>query len=301
MHEPEIYKGVNTKDPKHWEWLQQKHGKPIYMQEVDPLVPDSVEYPLQQAIDLTGFSYFTASLAYTAALAVLQGYEQIDVYGVELDANTEYTSQAECFRFWIGYLKGRGVQVNLYSGVKLFASSLYGYEGAFAFGKEYFEKRGKQYDAEWKAADKNLTNVKKAVVKALDNDEAEKVMRLVNDLQTTAIACGKHAGAQAEAERYAAFGDRYADRGGFEYAGAKAQRDGEERRAEMLHAGGVVEYLWNAWRVTKSPQAQAQLQQFIDQMTMKAYDTGALHAIYTENLEYIMKYDDMAKMNGGKQ
>lgn len=299
MHEPEIYKGHNTKDLKHWEWLQQKHGKPVYMQEVDPDVPDSVAFPLDEAIAITGHKYFTASLAYTAALAILKGYEVVDVYGVELDANTEYTSQAECWRFWVGVMIGKGIHVTLHSGQKLFTASLYGYEGAFAFGKEYFAKRAKQYDTEWIASEKSLKNMKKAVEEAIEKGDEEKVQRLVNDLQSKATECGKLAGKQAEAERYAAFGERYADRGGFEYAGAKAQRDGEERRVEMLHAGGIVEYLWNAWASTKSPAAKAQLKTFIGNMTEKAYDMGALHGIYTDNLEYIMKYDDMTRMNGG--
>lgn len=299
MHEPEIYKGVNTKDPKHWDWLQKKHGKPIYMQEIDPAVPDSAVFPLQEAEAITGFRYFTASLAYTAALAILQGYEQVDVYGAELDANTEYTSQAECWRFWVGVMIGRGIAVNLHSGGKLFAASLYGYEGAFAFGREYFEERAKRYDAEWTASEKSLQNIKKAAVKAIESGESEKVMRLVNELQTAATHCGRQAGAQAEAERYAAFGDRYADRGGFEYAGAKAQRDGEAKRVEMLHAGGIVEYLWNAWATTKSASAAQQLLHFMEDMAAKAYDMGAMHAIYTDNLAYMMKYDDMTKNNGG--
>jgi hypothetical protein len=299
MHEPEIYKGVNTKDPHHWEWLQKRHGKPIYMQELDPDVPDSVRFPLEHAIEIAGFRYFTATLAYTAALAILQGYTQVDVFGVELDANTEYTSQAECWRFWVGVMIGKGIDVRLHSGRKLFEATLYGYEGAFAFGSEYFKERAARYDSEWTHAEKSLQNIKKALMRAVENNEYEKTQRLFNDLQSAATATGSVAGKLAEAERYATFGDRYADRGGFEYAAAKAQRDGEEKRVEMLHSGGIVEYLWNAWKATKTPQAQSQMVRFIERYASLAYDTGALHGIYTDNLEYMGKFDDMVKNNGG--
>ena len=43
LHKPTIYRNPNNRtDPKHWEWLQQVHGKPIYMQAHDPMVPDSI-------------------------------------------------------------------------------------------------------------------------------------------------------------------------------------------------------------------------------------------------------------------
>jgi len=301
MHEPEIYKGHNTKDAKHWDWLQRKHGKPIYMQEIDPQVPDSVRYPIEDAEALSGELYFTSTLAYTVALAIMQKYERVEIYGIELNSNTEYSAQAECYRYWIGFLKGSiGHQnVILHSSRSLFQSIRYGYDGAFAFGKEYFQERVKVLDAEWTACEKSLQNIKKAFTKAVQAGDVEKSKTLVNDLQAASIKCGGLAGSLAEAERYAAFGDRYADRGGFEFAAAKAQRDGEAKRVEMLHAGGTIEYLWNAFATTKSESARAQFVHFVEDMLRKAYDMGAMHGIYTDNLSYIAKYDAMAQMNGG--
>ena len=106
MHEPEIYAGHNTKDPHHWEWLQQAHGKPIYMQEQDPRVRDSVRYPLEDAQALAGVQMFPTTFAYMAALAILQGYTEIRIFGVELSAS-EYQYQANGYLFWFGFLRGR--------------------------------------------------------------------------------------------------------------------------------------------------------------------------------------------------
>jgi len=302
MHEPEIYKGHNTKDVHHWEWLQQKHFKPIYMQELDPLVPDSVRYPLEEAKALAGVQMFPSTFAYMAALAVLNGYEQVRIFGVELSV-TEYQSQANGYLFWFGFLRGRLSVENvdsaiLHLGQNIFEVPLYGYEGEFSLGCAHFQERVKFLDAQWSSSEKNLQNMKKAIERAVEKKEYEKVQQFSLTFQTAAMTCGEFAGALAEAERYHTFGDRYADRGGFETAAAEAQIEGEKHKALMLHEGGKVEYLWNVWKQTNSVQAVNQMLGFIEAMGKCAYDTGAQLGKYHENVSYIVRYDDMAQANG---
>lgn len=302
MHEPEIYKGHNTKDPHHWEWLQQKHGKPVYMQETDPLVPDSVKYPLDDALKLAGVQMFTTTFAYMSALAILQGYEQVKIFGVELSA-TEYEYQANGYLFWFGFLRGRLGTGNVDSAVlyldkNIFHAPLYGFEGNHVFGKDYFDARAKLHDGYWQAAEKNLGNLKHAIEKATEKQDFDKVTELVKLYQTAAMVAGEAAGALSEAERYAAFGDRYADRNGFEYSAAKAQKDGEAKKPLMWHYGGMIEYTWNIWKQTKNGQALNQMNGFIAKMGEAAYDTGAMLGVYKENIEYILKYDATAKAGG---
>lgn len=302
MHEPEIYKGHNTKDPKHWEWLQQEHGRPIYMQDVDPAVPNSIRYPLEDALALAGVRMFPTTFAYMAALAVMQGYERIQIYGVELSAS-EYQYQANGYLFWFGFLRGRLGAENVDSAVlyldnNIFDVPLYGYEGAFAFGAEYFAERVRLLDGEWKSAEKNLGNIKKAIERAIEKNEPEKVQTLTMQYQAAALTCGEHAGALAEAERYQTFGNRYADRGGFEFAAATAQKDGEAKKPLVWHYGGMVEYVWNIWKQSKSTQAANQLSDLIGKMGAMAYDTGAMLGMYKENLSYIVRYDNAANAGG---
>lgn len=133
IHSPSVYRNLNNrKDPKHWEWLQQKHGKPIYMQEVDSLVPDSVKLPrlLPTRLLYEGKrqKYFRATVCYAIALALYQGYKQIDVYGVELASHAEYRSQRDCFIFWVGVAIGQGAKINLHCCKGLFDAPLYGFE-----------------------------------------------------------------------------------------------------------------------------------------------------------------------------
>lgn len=301
MHTPDVYRGHNTKDPHHWEWLQQSHGKPIYMQDVDELVPDCVRFPLEDATAVTGLRYFASTFAYMAALAIMQDYERVDIYGVDLSFS-EYQYQAECWRFWIGVLKGKlgAEHVVLHSALNLFEAPLYGYEGAFAFGEEFFTERAKVLAHQWDAAAKHTRNIKKAIEKAAEKLDYEKVQNLVLQFREASFATGELSGALAEAERYQTFGNRTADRGGFEYAAAKAQRDGEAKKQLIWHYGGQVEYVWNAWRQTNgSEKVRAQLFDLIGKMSGCAEEVGALLGMYRENISYIQKYDAMVQANGG--
>lgn len=300
MHKPEIYTGHNTKNANHWAWLQEAHGKPVYMQAFDERVPDCVVFPLGDALKLGGEKYLSASICDAIALAVLQGYEHVEIFGVEMSF-TEYQYQAECFRFWIGFLKGRigSDSVVLHSGKKMFDAPLYGYEGDFALGKEFFDERAKALDGSWISASKNFERLKKAFGEVVRNGNMTRAAELGKDIQVAATLCGEYAGALAEAERYAAFGDRYADRGGFEYAGALSQSKGEEHKVMMLMSAGAAEYIWNAWKQTKNPQAANQLLEMTKRMADQAYEMGAHLGMYKENVSYIVKYDGMVLANGG--
>ena len=185
LHKPEIYQRLdNDKDPGHWAWLQQDHGKPVYMQEVDPDVPNSVRYPLEEinAEYLSTLTYkgipvnnlgCTASLA--VALALYQGYERIEVYGIEMAHSSEYRSQRANFSFWVGVATGRGVQVDLFCTHGLFHAPIYGYETDMDKDKLYEYIKGmKQQQAE---AEKQVAMLEGAIQFArqliLDEDEPE--------------------------------------------------------------------------------------------------------------------------------
>jgi hypothetical protein len=130
------YDRNEDKNDVYYEWLKTPRGKPVYMQRTWPEIPDVVEYPIHEINRkfLTNITYekrpiknFRSSINYATALALYQGYEQIDYYGIEL-AGTEYKGQMSNFNFWIGVAVGRGVLVNLYCSKASFVSPLYGYE-----------------------------------------------------------------------------------------------------------------------------------------------------------------------------
>jgi hypothetical protein len=146
IHPRSVYTSpTNDKDPQHWQFLQQKHGKPVYLQEVDPLVPDSVKYPLAEinreflstlTFDGQEVKNIAATVSYAVALGLYEGYEKIDIYGVELVYDLHYRRQQDNFAFWVGVGTGRKVPINLHCSEGLFNRPLYGYE-------EYMEYKNK--------------------------------------------------------------------------------------------------------------------------------------------------------------
>lgn len=137
LHKPRIYRDLENKnDPAHWIWLQQEHDKPIYMQSVDPDVPDSVEYPLK-AINrrfMSNLTYngaevmnYQSTAAYAIALALHLNYERIQVYGIEMEHSSEYRSQQPNFAFWLGVASQHAV-VDMHCSQGLIDAELYGYE-----------------------------------------------------------------------------------------------------------------------------------------------------------------------------
>jgi len=302
MHAPNIYKGHNTKDPKHWEWLQQSHGKPVYMQAVDPLIPDSVEYPLSDAKALCGVDMFPTSFAYMAALAIMQGYDEIRIYGIEL-SSSEYAYQANGYLFWFGFLIGRLGVDNVDTAVKyldksIFTVPYYGYEGGFSFTQEYFAERIKTLKSEYKASDKSLKNIRDVLLKAIERNDFEKVQKLTLDYQGAAMLHGEHAGALQEAERYHTFGDRDADRGGFEFQAASAQQRVEEQKPYVWHLGGMIEYAWNGWKQSDGKHGGEQVKGFVSAMGERAFKLGGDMGILSENVRYVNQYDKTMEANG---
>jgi hypothetical protein len=123
---------------RHYEWLQEKRDKPIYMQFKYSEIPDSVEYPLEDIVQkYLGklrrgdkiSRYFTNSLSYLIAMALYEGFQRIEIYGFEMAHNTEYVSQKANAEFWLGIALGRGIEVYLPDECSMLAGPLYAYQG----------------------------------------------------------------------------------------------------------------------------------------------------------------------------
>jgi hypothetical protein len=110
------------------------------MQEVDPRVPDSRKYPLEDIIqellpnikqgrkELKPLEYFTSGGVYAIALAIYQGYDKILFFGFETEKYTEREKQREGLLFWLGYAAGRGIELEIRCLDSVFQQPKYGYE-----------------------------------------------------------------------------------------------------------------------------------------------------------------------------
>ena len=151
-------KGSSAATKEHWEWLQQKHDFPIYMQEHWDDIPSSVAYPFDEirrafpgVVELLSSGeeaerdYYTSTFAYMCALAMLEIEKQelpgrIEVYGFDMATWTEFQYQKGSTEFWIGYARGRNIEVTVPYKCRLLNGKLYGYEVARIIPKFMLEE-----------------------------------------------------------------------------------------------------------------------------------------------------------------
>jgi hypothetical protein len=71
-------------------------------------------YPIEKATALSGTVDYSCSAPYLIAMAILQGYERIRLYGFEVwsRANKEYTDEAPCIERWISLARGHGIKTD---------------------------------------------------------------------------------------------------------------------------------------------------------------------------------------------
>jgi len=91
---------------------------PVYMQHVCDVVPNSVAYPLQEALEAFG-RCFTSTASYLLALAILEKYDVIGVWGIHLTEKTVYARQRPGVEYLLGVAKQRGIQIILPRGSPL--------------------------------------------------------------------------------------------------------------------------------------------------------------------------------------
>lgn len=157
LHDEAIWKSPkNRSDEKHYEWLKNNKTATVYMQKSYPEVPKSVKYPIEKILELTKnvhlningkekiFKYFSSSLDYALALVALMSkegktYKRVEIWGVELEMESEYQYQRTGFGFWSGYLAALGIDLFLYNSI--FDAPMYGYEGDVAISSREIEQR----------------------------------------------------------------------------------------------------------------------------------------------------------------
>ena len=120
----------------HFLWLKRNPWNiPIYMQHQQDIIPNSVSYPLHDVVEKVFplfkrgedmVKYFTSSFAYMMGIAVLEGFERIEIYGFEMADDIEFVKQKACAEFWVGYAMGQGIEIYTPPGNQIMWSALYG-------------------------------------------------------------------------------------------------------------------------------------------------------------------------------
>jgi hypothetical protein len=86
---------------------------PIYMQALESEFPSAVRYPLERIVAAFGREYLTSTPAYMMALAIMEGFRTIGVYGIDLIIGREYEFEKPCMEYWIGRAEALGIEVIL--------------------------------------------------------------------------------------------------------------------------------------------------------------------------------------------
>ena len=134
----------NSKDPNSIKTHQTNRAKlqklaayqemtcPVYCQEAWPEIPNAVKYPLKEIQDRFcdgKDGYFTNQPSYMVALAIYEGFDVIELYGIDMSIDTEYSLQRPSVEYWLGIAKGMGKAIYVPpSSTLLKTLSIYGYE-----------------------------------------------------------------------------------------------------------------------------------------------------------------------------
>lgn len=92
------------------------------------------EYPLRKALTLAPGAFFTSTIAYTLAYAIVENVDRIRLYGCSMYGSAcanEYMYQLPCVEFWTAFALGRGIKVEIPYQTVLEAknsNNLYGYK-----------------------------------------------------------------------------------------------------------------------------------------------------------------------------
>lgn len=105
---------------------------PVYMPRAAREIPASVTYPLQRVLALHPrmACLLTSSIAYEIALAILLGFPEIHIYGVDMADQTEYGRQKAGCQALIMLAEARGQKVVVPSQSLLYDQRMYGYHWA---------------------------------------------------------------------------------------------------------------------------------------------------------------------------
>ncbi len=89
----------------------------LYLTGKDWRIPKAVVYPLKDVEALVPHgAYHAGSFDYMLALAILEGFAEIRLVGLDFQAGGEPLSARPCLEYWIGVAEGRGIKVSIESG-----------------------------------------------------------------------------------------------------------------------------------------------------------------------------------------
>jgi len=149
IHKKARWHHVRKKGTKYISWLG-KNTTPIYMHERYPEAPASIRYPKERVFEEFSslpHKYFANTMAWMAALAIIEGATTVGLWGINYSSESEYSVQRGSAEFWLGVLAGKGINLVLPEACSLLREPalLYGYESHDDNGVLVDEYRPKKF------------------------------------------------------------------------------------------------------------------------------------------------------------
>jgi len=113
IHADEVPAGHYVRPEGHLDWLKAQAATiPVYLQDEPPAgwPVNAKRFPIER-VEAEFGTYWASGPSYMVALALLEGYEEIHVYGIHLSTQAEYLEQRPQFEHMLGIARGRGVKV----------------------------------------------------------------------------------------------------------------------------------------------------------------------------------------------
>ncbi len=171
VHLPEYLKDDKTRDLReHWQWLQQEHDFPIYMVEQMPEVPSSVAYPIDEISERV-FSkmtvgpdnerddYWVSGISYAMGMAIDEGVDRIELYGVEMERGTDVVYQRDGIALLCGLAMGRGIEVWRPEQSSFLKAKRYGFEATQMVSRASLEEHLGHYRIDEQLVLANLNRI----------------------------------------------------------------------------------------------------------------------------------------------
>ncbi len=79
-------------------------------------VPHATIYPLAKVEALPHGQYHAGTFDWMVALAIVEGFKEIHVYGADFATGGEPISARPCLEYWLGLAEGRGIQTVVHGG-----------------------------------------------------------------------------------------------------------------------------------------------------------------------------------------
>ena len=318
LHKPVIWKNPkNRNDGNHYQWLQQT-DIPVFMQDEYPEIKTSVKYPLDEITSTLTNKLLTSSVAQAMALAVYLGYKRVEIYGVEMETGTEYTTQRPGVAYWAGRLDGMGVELDAHW--KLFDEYVYGFEGDVVLTEKEFTDKITEVTPECNRLKEIYENRFKEVQTLLDTaittgatSDGKKFADAFIELAQMGQEFGAVDGQRQEAERYLkkaeemkkVSGEFIFSRQEFE-SGMMIHGQNSQKALQDSHvAGGKFESMFNQMMKTLSKKNRIKrMNQLAPHMEsyVKVGIKAAMHAGGAQfNREMMNKLDKLIQAAGGKK